>query len=260
MEITSRSNPLIKRYRLLSQDKKARREAKMFVAEGERLTREALSCADAGDLAFYTEKAKQKYPDTVALLKEKFNAAVISEEIAEYISDTKTPQGIFITVRYLDKILNLSTIYNMSRLICLEHLQDSGNIGTVIRTCDALGIDGVIMSPDCADIYAPKTVRSTMGSLFRVPVFVDTPENAAKVLAKAGFTLYAAVLDSTAKPLGNAQFAEKSAVFIGNEGSGLTKDTVNLCGEKIYIPMRSAESLNASVAAAIIAWEMNKYR
>ena len=245
MEITSRSNPLIKRYRLLSQDKKARREAKMFVAEGERLTREALSCADAGDLAFYTVRAMQKYPDTVALLKEKFNAAVISEDIAEYISDTKTPQGIFITVRYLDKILNL---------------QDSGNIGTVIRTCDALGIDGVIMSPDCADIYAPKTVRSTMGSLFRVPVFVDTPENAAKVLAEAGFTLYAAVLDSTARPLGNAQFAEKSAVFIGNEGNGLSKDTVNMCGEKIYIPMRSAESLNASVAAAIISWEMNKNR
>ncbi|MCH5324124.1 MAG: RNA methyltransferase [Eubacterium sp.] len=259
MEISSRSNPLIKRYKELSNERKARKAAGQFVVEGEKSVREAVqSGCEAGDIAFISESAAKKYPDTVKLVKEKWGAMTITDALAEYISDTKTPQGIFITVKSLDKILNLSTIYNSTRMLYLENLQDTGNIGTIIRTCDALGIDGVIMSPDCADIYSPKTVRSTMGSIFRVPVYFETPDKAIPLLKEAGFAVYAAVLDEKAQPLGSFTFPQKAAAVIGNEGAGITAATRALCGDSVYIPMHGAESLNASVAAAIISWEMNK--
>lgn len=259
MEISSRSNPLIKKYRELIYERKARKSCGMFAAEGEKTVREALSSGcELGDTAFVTREAEKKYPDTVKKLKEKTEVYTVSDGLAEYISDTKTPQGIFITVRRLDKILNLSTIYNSRRMLYLENLQDPGNVGTVIRTCEALGIDGAVFSPDCADIFSPKVVRSAMGSIFRLPVYTAPPKEALELLKSAGFSVYAAVLDASARPLGSFDFAEKSAVVIGNEGNGVTPETRGLCGDSLYIPMHGAESLNASVAAAVISWEMNK--
>ena len=259
MELTSRSNALIKRYRELVNDRKARKSSGLFPVEGEKLVREALCCGcELGDIAFVSESAEKKYPDTVKKLREQINTYTITDELAEYISDTKTPQGLFITVRHLDKILNLSTIYNSSRMLCLENLQDSGNIGTMIRTAEALGIDGVILSEGCADAFSPKVVRASMGSVFRVPIYYSSVKEALDMLKEAGFAVYAAMLDKSAQPLGSFAFPDKSAVVIGNEGNGITDDTAALCTGSVYIPIQGAQSLNASIAAAIILWEMNK--
>lgn len=261
MEISSRKNPLIKRYRNLVADRKSRREEGFFPCEGSKLCEEAVkSGCTLGENAFVTEAAMKKYPDTVKLIREKCNIVTITEDIAGYISDTKTPQGIFITVKLLDKILNLSTINNSAHFLILENLQDSGNVGTIIRTCDAFKIDGIIMSKDCADPFSPKTVRSTMGSVFRVPIYFYDMEEVITALKENNFTVYAALLDKNAKKLGEEKLPERTAVVIGNEGNGVTDSTAAICANSIYIPMESAESLNASVAASIIAWEISKGR
>ena len=194
------------------------------------------------------------------MIAEKCNIITITEDIAQYISDTKTPQGIFITVKLLDKILNLSTINNSANFLILENLQDTGNVGTIIRTCDAFKIDGIIMSTDCADPFSPKTVRSTMGSIFRVPIYFSEIDEAIAQLKDNNFTVYAALLDKKAKRLGEEPLPRKTAVVIGNEGNGVTSSTAASCGNSLYIPMDNAESLNASVAASIIAWEISKSR
>ncbi len=259
MEISSRKNSLIKNYRFLVTEKKARKEQGYFPCEGAKLCCEAAKCGcELGKEVFVTVTAAEKYPETVALLAQKSEIITITDDIAQYISDTKTPQGIFITVKLLDKNLNLSTIDKCGHFLLLENLQDTGNVGTVIRTSDAFGIDGVIVSPDSADVFSPKTVRSTMGSIFRVPIYISEIKQAVKLLKNAGFTVYSAELDKNAVKLGSEKLPEKSAVVIGNEGNGVTADISAVCDKKLFIPMNSAESLNASVAASIIAWEMSK--
>ncbi|MBR4305674.1 MAG: RNA methyltransferase [Ruminiclostridium sp.] len=261
MEISSRKNPLIKQYCSLVSDRKSRRENGFFACEGNKLCNEAAkSGCTLGENAFVTETAAKKYPDTVKLIAEKCNIITITEDIAQYISDTKTPQGIFITVKLLDKILNLSTINNSANFLILENLQDTGNVGTIIRTCDAFKIDGIIMSTDCADPFSPKTVRSTMGSIFRVPIYFSEIDEAIAQLKDNNFTVYAALLDKKAKRLGEEPLPRKTAVVIGNEGNGVTNSTAASCGNSLYIPMDNAESLNTSVAASIIAWEISKSR
>ena len=261
MEISSRKNPLIKEYRSLMTDRKSRRESGFFPVEGSKLCEEAVkSGAELGKNAFVTQNAVKKYPEVVSLLEERCSIITITEDIAEYISDTKSPQGIFIIVKSLDKILNLSTINSSANFLILENLQDMGNVGTIIRSCDAFRIDGIIMTKDCADPFSPKTVRSTMGSLFRVPVYFSETEEAIKLLQEGDFTVYAALLDKDARKLGEEKLTAKTAIVIGNEGNGVTEKTAALCDKSLYIPMDSAESLNASVAASIIAWEISKSR
>ena len=159
-----------------------------------------------------------------------------------------------------DKILNLSTIDSSRQFIILENLQDMGNIGTIIRSCDAFSIDGVILAGDCADVFAPKTVRSAMGSLFRLPIYCCDTEEAITLLQKGGFTVYSAELSDRSVKLGEEKLPQKTAVVIGNEGNGVSDTVKKLCDKSLFIPISSAESLNASVAASVIAWEMSKVR
>lgn len=186
MEITSKQNTYIKEYRKLTEQRKYRRQTGYFVCEGAKLAVEAVKSGCAlGENAYYTAAAAEKYPECISLLRESCKMVQISEEVADSISDTKSPQGIFITVRHLDKILNLSTIDSSRQFIILENLQDMGNIGTIIRSCDAFSIDGVILAGDCADVFAPKTVRSAMGSLFRLPIYCCDTEEAITLLQRA---------------------------------------------------------------------------
>lgn len=259
MEISSRKNALIKEYRLLCAERKARRKSGFFPCEGAKLCAEAIkSGCELGRYAFVTKTAEKKYSEIVTALAGKCDIITVTDDVAEYISDTKSPQGIFITVRTLDKTLNLSTIDNSRQFIILENLQDVGNVGAIIRTCDAFGIDGIIMSESCADPFSPKAVRSTMGSLFRVPVYFSDIPTAVQQLRENKFTVYAAMLDKDAEQLGKVKFPEKTAVVIGNEGNGVTDEVCNACDKSLFIPMSSAESLNASVAASIIAWELKR--
>lgn len=261
MEITSKQNSYIKEYRKLVEQRKYRRQSGFFPCEGAKLAVEAVkSGCTLGENAYYTAAASEKYPECISLLQEHCKMIQITEEVADSISDTKSPQGIFITVRHLDKILNLSTIDNSKQFIILENLQDMGNIGTIIRSCDAFSIDGVILVGDCADVFAPKTVRSAMGSLFRLPIYCCETEEAITLLQNGGFTVYSAELSDRSVKLGEEKLHEKTAVVIGNEGNGVTDTVKSLCDKSLFIPISSAESLNASVAASVIAWELSKSR
>ena len=237
MEITSKQNTYIKEYRKLTEQRKYRRQTGYFVCEGAKLAVEAVKSGCAlGENAYYTAAAAEKYPECISLLRESCKMIQISEEVADSISDTKSPQGIFITVRHLDKILNLSTIDSSRQFIILENLQD------------------------CADVFAPKTVRSAMGSLFRLPIYCCDTEEAITLLQKGGFTVYSAELSDRSVKLGEEKLPQKTAVVIGNEGNGVSDTVKKLCDKSLFIPISSAESLNASVAASVIAWEMSKVR
>ena len=257
MIISSRKNPAVMRFRKLNGDRKLRGEEKLFNIEGVRLCCEAVRNGVEPVSAFVTETAAEKYPDAYAELCRVCSPELITDDIGSYISDTKSPQGMFITAKMLDNSRKMCTI-ECGRLMLLDGLQDAGNIGTIIRTCDALGIGGVVLSPDCADIYSPKVVRGAMGSLFRLP-FAATPLPCFIAGLQAdGYTVYAAVPDRNAESIDDVRFPEKCAVIIGNEGNGVSHEVIKAAGKSIYIPIENAESLNAAIAAAIFCNEMRK--
>ena len=140
----------------------------------------------------------------------------------------------------------------------LDGVQDPGNVGTVIRTAEALGFGGVLLSPDCADVWAPKTLRASMGSALRLPCVCGEMTELIPALKERGFSVYGAMLDKTAQKLGEIKFPERSAVVIGSEGRGVSPEAAQLCTGAVYIPISGAESLNAAAAAAMILWELSK--
>ncbi len=253
MELTSRKNDIVRRFRELLRDKKQRDAQSVFVAEGDHLCKEAVQSGLGISFALVTEKAMAKYPAAQELIAAADGYAVISEDIAEYISDTRTPQGLFaeISRRACGDV-------PQGKLVMLDGVQDPGNVGTIIRTAEALGIKGVLLSPACADVYSPKTLRASMGSVFRVPcITCDIPQMITTLRAQ-GYDVYGSMLDATAKKLGDISFSERSAVVIGSEGSGISDATKIACTGGLYIPISGAESLNAAAAASIILWELSK--
>ena len=144
------------------------------------------------------------------------------------------------------------------RLVILDGVQDPGNVGTIIRTAEALGLGGVLMSEDCADVYSPKTLRASMGSVLRLPCTRCDLVQAISSLKAEGYSVYGAMLDETAQRLGEISFPERAAVVIGSEGGGITAQVREVCSGGLYIPITGAESLNAAAAAAMILWELSK--
>ena len=146
--------------------------------------------------------------------------------------------------------------------LALEDLQDPGNLGTVVRTAEALGFGGLILSAGCCDLYNPKVLRGSMGGVFRLPAYItaDMVTTVGRLRTK-GFRCFACVPDEDALPVQTAPFGPGSICLIGNEGNGLRPETVAACGERLTIPMAGrAESLNASMAAGIVLWEMARRR
>ena len=257
MIISSRKNPAVVLFRKLNGDRKLRGQEKLFNIEGVRLCCEAVRNGVEVVSAFVTETAAEKYPDAYSELCTVCTPEMITDDIGSYISDTKSPQGMFITAKMLDNSAKMCTI-DCGRLILLDGLQDSGNIGTIIRTCDALGISGAVLSPECADIYSPKVVRGAMGSLFRLPFAVTPLPCFIAKLRSEEYAVYAAVLDKNAESIDDVKFPEKCAVVIGNEGNGVSEEVIKAAGKSIYIPIENAESLNAAVAAAIFCDRMRQ--
>ncbi len=228
-------------------EKKLRDRERIFAAEGDHLCGEISALDNKIPLFAYTEKAAEKYPDTVEKMLERAEQCIIiTEEVSEYISDTSSPQGMFAAAEMRDNFIPAEA----ERVIILDGVSDPGNVGTIIRTAEALGFDGMITLGDSADIYSPKTLRASMGSAFRFPVIHTSSEELDNILR--GFTLYAAMLDSSAQKLGEIVFDGKSAFVIGNEARGVSPQTAEHCHRKLYIPIVKAESLNAAIAAAII--------
>ncbi len=255
--ISSRKNYNVRVMRELLKSAEYRREQSMFAVEGDHLCRELAACNDCSaiEVFLYTEKAAQKYPETVRMAQAKAHcSSVITDELSEYISDTKTPQGLFAAAEVFVREIP----ENAKKLVVLDGLQDPGNVGTMIRTAEALGIDGVVFINGCADRFSPKTLRASMGSVFRMPSVCPEVETLGEWLHGQGFEIYAAMLDKNAVRLGEVAFPEKTAVVIGNEGAGVSSEVAKICDKKLYIPIKGAESLNAAAAAAIILWEISR--
>ncbi len=260
--ITSKDNPNIKLYQKLSSSKKARKENNMFCLEGYRLISDAVKENLELYCVFLTKKASEKYSKALNLQNdETFNKIVyISDEIALKLSDTKTPQGVFAICKKLDKINYTDKILSSGKFIVLHNVQDPGNIGTIIRTADAVGVNGIILTGDNCDIYNPKLIRSTMGSIFRVKLYIENDfEKIIEIFNKNNVNSYAAVIDKNAISLTECNFTDNCVVVVGNEGNGLPKEISDLCTYKLTIKMQgNIDSLNAAMATGIILWEMLK--
>ncbi len=255
--ITSKDNNLIKYLKKLQTSSKFRMEAGKFVCEGLRVSLEALNGKAEVLSVFVTQELVDKHKDELRpLLSCGADVYLISQKLMSQVADTKTPQGVICILKTLDNNIDFDTINN--KCIFLEHIQDPSNLGTILRTADALGISAVIMTRDCCDIYSPKVTRGAMGALFRVPfMFTDDAVSFVRNFSKYG-TTYAAVVRN-AESLGECSLGGNVLMAIGNEGNGLTEELIDVCDHRVTIPMQgNAESLNAAIASGILMWEMMK--
>lgn len=256
-EISSRNNINIKQYVKLKDSKKERLCSNQFVVEGLRLSVEAVLEKVSVITAFFTQSAVDKNENDIELIsKAAKNAYLITQDVAKKMSDTISPQGVFLICEGLDKSFNFDTIRKGENFLALCNIQDPGNMGTIIRTAEALGIDGIIVTQDCCDLFNPKVIRSTMGSLFRTKfLVVDDIVSFIQKLNESDVSTIAAVVSDTALDFAQNSFKSPKVIFLGNEGNGLDDEVINTCKYKATIKMKgNAESLNASIAAAIIMW------
>lgn len=256
--ITSRDNELIKETVKLISSAKFRREKKQFVAEGVRLCRDGAESGAVITAFLFTPTAAEKYPQDFKLISLKAKKIYeVSEKLFKQISDTTAPQGFMCIFKTLDKQTTSYKISDKGYYAALENIQDPSNLGTILRTAEALGTDGIILSKDCCDIYMPKVVRGSMGAVFRVPVIIA--ENFTEYisdLTKSGIKTYAST-PHNAENINDIDFSDGGVMLIGNEGNGLKDETINACFRRVKIPMKGrAESLNAAAAAAILLWSM----
>lgn len=258
--ITSKDNPVIKLYQKLSSSKKERLQYGLFVLEGLRIVEDALREQRDITSLILTEKAQEKFGEELfqADLRDT-RVVVISNELGNRIASTDNTQGVFAVCPI--PVQRRPVLRSDGRYIVLYGLQDPGNVGMIIRTADALGIDGIIMSGSC-ELYSPKVIRSTMGSVFRMDIFIENDSDKLfAMLAENGAETSAAVIDKDAFPVTECSFEEAQAVFIGNEGNGLPADIAQRCDRRITIPMEgSINSLNAAMAAGILMWELKNSR
>lgn len=258
--IKSKDNKNIKYISKLISSVKYRKEEGRFVTEGVRLCEEALKNNADIDIFMYSETASSKYANIIDSIKNIANTSIcVQDRIFCALSDTKTPQGVLCVVKTLDKQAHFDKIIKNGIILALDNIQDPSNLGTILRTTDALGVSGVVMSHDCCDIYSPKVVRGSMGAVFRIPfVIIDELAEYIREFNHYG-TSYACVLSDDALTVKQTKFSAPVMSVIGNEGNGIRQDVISACTHKLYIPMHNnAESLNASVAASIIMWEMVK--
>lgn len=258
--ISSKENKKIKYLKKLSSSASFRREEGVFAAEGLRLCTDALDSGAEVISAFFSESFAEKAPDFTARVQTVCrDCFLLKDSIFSAVSDTKTPQGVLFVIKRLDKSPDFDKMKDNGKVLALETVQDPVNLGTILRTAEAMGIGAVVLTSDCCDIYAPKVARGSMGAVFRLP-FTVTDDLPAFIRRFNTFgSSYAAVLDRDSAALSDCSFSGAVLAAVGNEGSGLTAETVAACSHKLFIPMRGgAESLNVSAAAAIIIWEMTK--
>ncbi len=269
MVISSRDNDMVRRLRRLQTDGKLRRKEGAFVIEGARLCEDAARSGGAIETALFTARAREKYPVQVAAVTAAAaHVFEITDAVAAVLSETETAQGVICLCKALDNRKMLDTIdssvlstFKNKRWLALEDVRDPGNIGTVIRTAEALGIDGLLLSVGCCDVYSPKVLRGSMGGVFRLPLWEteDMPRAIAR-LQEVGAVGYACVPQREgALAVTQAPLAVGSVCVIGNEANGLTAETIEACAHRLTIPMAGrAESLNAAVAASLVMWEMSR--
>lgn len=256
--ITSKDNPVIKLYQRLSASKKERLQYGLFVLEGLRIVEDAIKEHGSITHILITKQAYEKFGSLLDTDLGEAKVLLISNELGNKIASTGTPQGIFAVCRIPQP--HRMNFRKNGKYIVMFGLQDPGNVGMIIRTADALGIDGIIMSGSC-DLYSPKVIRSTMGSVFRMDIVNENdPDELFAQLEENNITSSAAVIDSDALDVTAVGFEGAQAVFIGNEGNGLPPEIAAKCSRRVIIPMNGTiNSLNAAMAAGILMWELMKH-
>lgn len=259
--ITSSSNPKVKQMVQWQNKAKERREAGIFVAEGFKLFQEA---PEENIREVYLSEGALERLETESALAEKLKRTgyeTVSGEIFQKMSDTNTPQGILCVVRRQSYTLDQLLSVPAPLLVVLENLQDPGNLGTILRTGEGAGITGVILGKETVDIFNPKAIRATMGSIFRVPfVCVENLAQTMGILRERGVRTYAAHLSGESF-YDSFSFQGGTAFLIGNEGKGLSAEITALADGLLRIPMEGrVESLNAAVATALLIYEAHRQR
>mgnify|MGYP000637632127 CR=1 FL=1 len=243
--ITSRHNPLMGHIRKLVGSAAYRRETGEFLCDSPKLLQEALLW-QAEITAVVTISPLPRLPEHIRQVQ-------VPEDIMSSISPVKTPQGVLFTCRLPQAPLPRSLTGR--RYVLLDGVQDPGNVGTILRTADAFHADGMFLVNGCADLYNPKTLRATMGAVFRCPVWTVGVEELSALLKKSGIPLYGAALREDTLDARAVDY-NRCAIAIGSEGRGLTEGVLALCDRTIKIPMSEhCESLNAAAAATVLLWE-----
>ena len=244
--ITARKNPLLQQVRRLLNSRKEREQAGLFVADGTKLLDEAVRWWPGLDTVILSEGVQANVPERVRLV-------VVPADVMETISPMQTPQGALFLCRLPEK----TEFIPKPGMLLLDGIQDPGNIGTILRTADALEIP-VALLEGCADPYSHKVVRSSMGAVFRTPVAQTTWEQAKEACAEAGIPVAVTALSDRAEDLRRAALTSM-AVVIGSEGQGVRKEIMDSAQAELIIPMNpKCESLNAAIAAAIVMWQMKQ--
>ena len=245
--ITSRTNSLCTHIRKLASSRAYRQKSGEFLCDSPKLLTEALLWGGALKTVVCTEGTV--LPPLPAAVR----TVEVPEDVMRSISPAETPQGVLSVCVLPDQ--TLPERLEGKRYVVLDGVQDPGNVGTILRTADAFGADGVFLINGCADLYNPKTVRSTMGAVFRCPVWSCTAVELRKLLSASNLPLYGAALRSDTLDARAVDYS-RCAIAIGSEGKGLCEEMLSLCDQTILIPMRDhCESLNAAIAASVLLWE-----
>lgn len=244
MRISSRKNATLQQVKKLLSSKKERESAGLFVADGTKLLEEAVHYCEGLETVILSDGVQAQVPDRVQLIR-------VPEDVMASLSPMQTPQGALFVCRMPEK----TPFVPKAGMLLLDGIQDPGNIGTILRTADALEIP-VALLEGCADPYSHKVVRASMGAVFRTPVCQTTWEEARESCRRAGIPLAVTALSDRAEDIRKADL-RSMAVVIGSEGRGVRKEVLESADRELIIPMNPrCESLNAAIAATICMWEM----
>lgn len=257
--ITSAANAKVKQVIKWQSKTKERKKDKIYLVEGFKMFEEAP--IEHIFEVYVSEDATGKMQDSVWEKLNKTGYEVVAADLFRKMSDTQTPQGILTVLSQPNYTLEDMMSVENPLLVVLENLQDPGNLGTIVRTGEGAGITGVIMSEQTVDMFNPKTIRATMGSIYRVPfVYVKDMVDTLKKLREKGICTYAAHLEGTSY-YNEFCFDKPTAFLIGNEGNGLQKETADLAEHYLKIPMEGrVESLNAAIATSLLIYEAHRQR
>lgn len=245
--ITSRQNVLCTHIRKLAASASYRRQQGEFLCDSPKLLEEALLWGGDLHTVVCTEGA------VLPVLPAGVRQVMVPGDVMKTLSPAQTPQGVLSLCGMPRQTLPAKL--EGKRYVVLDGVQDPGNVGTILRTADAFSADGLLLVNACADLYNPKTVRATMGAVFRCPVWTCDAEQLRQLLDASGLPLYGAALRSDTLDARTVDYT-RCAIAIGSEGRGLSKELLERCDETILIPMRAhCESLNAAIAATVLLWE-----
>jgi len=244
--ITSRKNPLLQQVRRLFSSRKERTGSGLYACDGTKLLEEAVKWCPTLDTVILSDSVHMDIPEGIQVVR-------VPEDVMQSISPAQTPQGAV----FLCRLPEQKPIKAVPGMLLLDGIQDPGNLGTILRTADALQIP-VVLLEGCADPYSHKTVRASMGAVFRTPVYQSTWEQMHRLCLQEGIPVGVTALRPTAQDLRSAELT-RMAVVIGSEGQGVREEILQAADQALIIPMDSrCESLNAAIAAAIVMWQMKQ--